>query len=207
MHTHVHRYTRTRVVSRVKRHSGHVQKKRKISSISRRERIVDSNGSPCRTLVRRRGWGGIRFLIGEQSPENSHFVPARRVSVADSTSCLFRRQTIVPSFVYRASRLEKNGAHRCSKTSERIVPRASSRVCVQNAASALCTRHSSVFPICPSSLFFDSFINFRPTRPFLSRFISASCFAILRSFVRPFTRDSLQAENRRRAKVSAFSES
>lgn len=86
---------------------------------------------PRRTLLR---WGGagIRFLIGEQSPENSHFVPARRVSVADSTSCLFRRQTIVPSFVYRASRLEKNGAHRCSKTSERIVPRASSRVCVQN---------------------------------------------------------------------------
>lgn len=63
-----------------------------------RERIVDSN-SLSRNLA------GIRFLIGEQSAENSHFVPSRRVSLsaADSTSCLFRRQTIVPSFAYRAS--------------------------------------------------------------------------------------------------------
>lgn len=103
--------------------SGYEEQERKTSSITHRERIVDLNSvSPA-------PWRGIRFLIGEQSPENSHFVPARRVSVADSTSCLFRRQTIVPSFVYRASRLEKNEAHRCREHPNELY-RASSRVCV-----------------------------------------------------------------------------
>lgn len=40
------------------------------------DRIVDSN---CLPLLGG-GGRGVRFLIGEQSPENSHFVPARRVS-------------------------------------------------------------------------------------------------------------------------------
>lgn len=104
-------------------HRGHTvtvgKKERKMRRHS--HPIVDSN-SLSRNLA------GIRFLIGEQSAENSHFVPSRRVSLLRGrfdqlsfpppNNCPFVRLSSEPT------RLDstKNEAHRCSKTSRPIVP-------------------------------------------------------------------------------------